>query len=549
MQQKQQKAQGAIELLMTYAWVLVAIVVAGGAILVLASVTPPSACSGFSKLVYKDHAADSAGNFDLVLINGEGQDINIESIIFEGDFNGRGRANPVLVAAGGTFAISGNVGALQEGSDYRGAVVIKYSKGGVPKTERGNCRGNAAKGVSTISSFADGSKAKVLRFDKVGRETLYLALPKNAKILDAALNLGCTEPAQLSEYTQGEALELKAQPVDCVHIAPDDEHVEYVNMFSGEEYTTYITVYSVCQNDNNFFVYPTLANHPIDELFEYSVSDNNFLLRNGENKKVWVHITPKAKTPRGNYTIYLNGCLFGGSELLPLRQPGSDIICRYTNLSVNLVSEVPPQIVYCGGASGAPKDINMLYGRQYTTYVRVFNTTSSPDQVCADRNFFISLKFYCTSIPPDPTGNPYLNTPDLCYKDISNHFDYSFSDNNFLLHNGENRKVWVYITPKVATGRYTLGLMGGFSVTRLNVTMVDERCPASISLDVGGDVTLEWNGTGNEMHTVNLADYISNYLEACTADAEGNCTIPLVLRAGSAGKIEVSGINVKYVRK
>src|SRR3989344_3494751 len=76
----------------------------------------------------------------------------------------------------------------------------------------------------------------------------------------------------------------------------------------------------------------------------------------------------------------------------------------------------------------------------------------------------------------------------------------------------------------------------------------DGVLPQNPYIDVGNDGSAEWNFSGNfSQHnnkTENLASAINNYLSTCAADAEGNCTVPIVFTSSTTGILEYSGISI-----
>jgi len=66
------------------------------------------------------------------------------------------------------------------------------------------------------------------------------------------------------------------------------------------------------------------------------------------------------------------------------------------------------------------------------------------------------------------------------------------------------------------------------------------------------DGTYEWSYTGeyNESVSPETADLnatlINDYLDTCSADANGNCDLPIKLHSDRAGKLEIDAINITY---
>jgi len=79
-----------------------------------------------------------------------------------------------------------------------------------------------------------------------------------------------------------------------------------------------------------------------------------------------------------------------------------------------------------------------------------------------------------------------------------------------------------------------------------------ESYPTNPYLDVSGDGDTEWSYTGefNESvspkRTADFSSEINTYLSTCTPDANGNCDVPLILHSDTAGKIQISDINITW---
>ncbi len=90
-----------------------------------------------------------------------------------------------------------------------------------------------------------------------------------------------------------------------------------------------------------------------------------------------------------------------------------------------------------------------------------------------------------------------------------------------------------------------------YNDTDLMYTMIPQSYPLNPYLDVSGDGDIEWSYSGefNEsvspVQVVNVSEF-QEYLDSCTPDENGYCDVLLVLHSDSAGKIEISEINVTY---
>ena len=75
-----------------------------------------------------------------------------------------------------------------------------------------------------------------------------------------------------------------------------------------------------------------------------------------------------------------------------------------------------------------------------------------------------------------------------------------------------------------------------------------EYFPTNPTLDIGDDGSLEWNYTGKFRTSTWVSNdtVFQNYLTTCTADATGNCNIPLRFSSEYAGDLKINSINVTY---
>jgi hypothetical protein len=72
--------------------------------------------------------------------------------------------------------------------------------------------------------------------------------------------------------------------------------------------------------------------------------------------------------------------------------------------------------------------------------------------------------------------------------------------------------------------------------------------PTNPYIDIESDGDSEWSYTGtfnqSNNKTANFSDSLNHYLSLCTADADGNCVIPIAYGLGSAGVINSTAINI-----
>ena len=92
----------------------------------------------------------------------------------------------------------------------------------------------------------------------------------------------------------------------------------------------------------------------------------------------------------------------------------------------------------------------------------------------------------------------------------------------------------------------------GYSGCPVNRYKKDGDSPTFPFLDVGGDGDTEWSYSSysgeflTEEQTNDFAAEINDYLATCSPDADGYCSVPLVLHSDTAGILEISDININY---
>lgn len=144
------KAQSALEYLMTYGWALVVIVIVIAALFAFGVFESPTVgtCTGLSKLSYSDHAVDLAGNqVTLRFGNGAGSTLQFDSVSFGGDFAGGTVSSVPNLSAGSYTTITNedtNFTSSVSGS-YSGTITITYtteSGSGIQHSETATCTGS-----------------------------------------------------------------------------------------------------------------------------------------------------------------------------------------------------------------------------------------------------------------------------------------------------------------------------------------------------------------------------------------------------------------------
>ncbi len=148
-----QKAQSALEYLMTYGWALIVIIIVVAALFAFGIFNPPAAarCAGMDKLLYKDHAVSAAGTaISLAFGNGAGSTIDVTAVAFAGDFAGGADASTISnIGSGADFAVNNTDGgdtaftAAVTGT-YNGTITITYdTDSGITHIETATCTGTA----------------------------------------------------------------------------------------------------------------------------------------------------------------------------------------------------------------------------------------------------------------------------------------------------------------------------------------------------------------------------------------------------------------------
>ncbi|MBN1156468.1 LamG domain-containing protein [Candidatus Woesearchaeota archaeon] len=150
------RGQAAFEFLATYAWVLVIIVIVAIVFFSIGLFNPSTyqgnMCSGFEKLAYQDHVYDG-NTFELVLLNGEGQAINITDVnVTLNDGSTGSSSSPLFVVPTGEgriiVPVSGPFG------QYTADVTVTYSTLGtnLQKKVTGVCTGVAGLPYATAAA-------------------------------------------------------------------------------------------------------------------------------------------------------------------------------------------------------------------------------------------------------------------------------------------------------------------------------------------------------------------------------------------------------------
>lgn len=74
--------------------------------------------------------------------------------------------------------------------------------------------------------------------------------------------------------------------------------------------------------------------------------------------------------------------------------------------------------------------------------------------------------------------------------------------------------------------------------------------PTNPSINIGNDGDTEWSYSGefSSTDTINFVAELQSLISTCTADANGDCTIPIKVSSESAGKIVLDNLNIAYTK-
>jgi len=87
--------------------------------------------------------------------------------------------------------------------------------------------------------------------------------------------------------------------------------------------------------------------------------------------------------------------------------------------------------------------------------------------------------------------------------------------------------------------------------TQMYLSGSDAPSPSEVLVDVSANGDYEYTGSGdlvaNDNETVgNFTDEINDYLNTCTEDANGNCTIPVLVHSDTAGGVTLHTLSIEY---
>lgn len=142
------RGQSALEYLMTYGWVVVIILIAGGALYAMGILNPSTytqkSCVGFDLIEYREHAFLDNGDFIIKLANGAGQKIQVNRtrVTIEGQVETDTNTYNIDAGKSKILDVTGFSG-FEEGERYIATVQIEYSTiGGLSNHEEiGECTG------------------------------------------------------------------------------------------------------------------------------------------------------------------------------------------------------------------------------------------------------------------------------------------------------------------------------------------------------------------------------------------------------------------------
>jgi hypothetical protein len=142
------RAQSALEYLMTYGWALVVIaIIIGVLVVLLGSSTTVNNCTispagGFG---YVDHAVNVDGNLSIRFRNETGKTVTGVAFNFDNDFSGATDLNgygPYVSAE--EFTINAPGTGITSEESYNGKITITYNRGEISHSAVANCTGRAS---------------------------------------------------------------------------------------------------------------------------------------------------------------------------------------------------------------------------------------------------------------------------------------------------------------------------------------------------------------------------------------------------------------------
>jgi hypothetical protein len=141
------RAQAALEYLLTYGWALVVIAIVLGSILLLtSSASSPHYCQmnpSSGALTYFDHFISSSGEVQIMLRNDSGKTINNVDLSFSGDFaSAAASSNNGPYVSAQEFSITTAGLTLGNGVSYNnGVIAITYVRNNVTHISTAVCSG------------------------------------------------------------------------------------------------------------------------------------------------------------------------------------------------------------------------------------------------------------------------------------------------------------------------------------------------------------------------------------------------------------------------
>ncbi len=142
------RGQSALEYLMTYGWVIIIILIAGGALYAMGILNPSTytqkSCVGLDQLEYREHAFMDNGDFIIKIANGAGAKVNINRtrVVIEGETETDSTDYAIDAGKSEIITVSGFSG-FDEGERYIATVKFQFSTidGIVDHEEIGECTG------------------------------------------------------------------------------------------------------------------------------------------------------------------------------------------------------------------------------------------------------------------------------------------------------------------------------------------------------------------------------------------------------------------------
>jgi len=89
-----------------------------------------------------------------------------------------------------------------------------------------------------------------------------------------------------------------------------------------------------------------------------------------------------------------------------------------------------------------------------------------------------------------------------------------------------------------------------YKLDEITISQTDNAYPHNAYIDVGNDGDKDWEFSGefnqSDNRTTDFTSEIQDYLDSCSSDSDGYCTVPLVHGSDRAGILEASDLEINY---